>query len=452
MSQAPLSPPAEVNHSAPNGTPPGGASPNGTPPGGASPNGAPPEPAYKSGISITQVAIALIAIFTFVYLKPDVAKTVAIFVVTLSILVFVHEWGHFQFARWAGMKVNRFAIGFPPFIYTKRVNDINYSIGALPIGGMVDIAGLGSEEEMVATATGEAPTPVKNTTRVRGEKQFQDASLFWRFMTLFAGPLMNFIFAIVLAIGLLSIVGAPDLTTPGVRGNYVQGTLSSSPAARAGVQPGDLVVGVNDTMTDDAGKITQLLRKTPPGATVNLKLKRQDKIIGVPVKPELSEIPGVKGKVPTIGVSFDVDPATITNYKRLGVVDATKVAFASSYGMASGILGLVKRAFTGKLTAVDKGGVGGPVAIAKMAKTSSDSGFYQMALFAASLSINLGLLNLLPLPALDGGRILFLGYELVMRRPLDPRKEGLVHAAGMVLLLAFMLFITLRDVAPMISR
>ena len=403
-------------------------------------------PAPEGSVNPLTVGLVLLAIIGLAVLKPEIAKTALVFVVTLSILVFVHEWGHFQFARWAGMKVNRFAIGFPPFIYTKKVRGIDYSIGALPIGGMVDIAGLGSEEEMVHTVTGEGETPVVNTARPRGQKQFQDGSLFARFMVLFAGPLMNFILAIVIFVGLLSIVGAPDMTTPGIKNNYVAGTFRGSPAAKAGVQSGDSVVGVGNTKTDDPEKISELIRKTPAGAKIDLKIKRDGKIIDAPVVPELSEIPGVKGKVPTVGVSFAVDPTTITKYNRLSVIDATQRAFASSWNMSSQILGLVKRAFTGHLTNMDKGGVGGPVAIAKMAKTSSDAGPYSLLLFGATLSINLGLLNLLPLPALDGGRILFLGYELIMRRPLDPRKEGLVHAAGMVLLLAFMLFITLRDV------
>ena len=418
-------------------------------------------PAPEGSVNPVTVGLIVLAAIGLAVLKPEIAKTTLIFVVTLSILVFVHEWGHYQFARWAGMKVNRFAIGFPPFIYTKRVKGINYSIGALPIGGMVDIAGLGSEEEMVHTGKDKAEGLLERTNigeqseKAQREwapsgggngKQFQEANLGWRFMTLFAGPLMNFILAIVIFVGLLSIVGAPDMT--GAKMNRVGATLSSSPAARAGVQTGDLIVGVNQIKTDDAEKITELIRQVPAGQSVDLQLKRQDKIISVPVTPELKTIPvnGVNKKVPTVGVAFDVDPATVTKYTRLSVVDATKQAFASSIGMSSQILGLVKRAFTGQLTDMDKGGVGGPVAIAKASKSASDAGYYSLLLFGASLSINLGLLNLLPLPALDGGRILFLGYELIMRRPFDPRKEGLVHAAGMVLLLAFMLFITLRDV------
>ena len=416
-------------------------------------------PAPEGSVNPITVGLIVLAVGALTFLRPEIAKTALVFIVTLSILVFVHEWGHFQFARWAGMKVNRFAIGFPPFIYTKKYKGIDYSIGALPIGGMVDIAGLGSEEEMVHTSkenvdsllersnAGERSEKAQREWAAPGQlKQFQEANLGWRFLTLFAGPLMNFILAIVIFVGLLSIVGAPDMTDANM--NRVGATMGGSPAAKAGVQTGDLVVGVGPVKTDDAEKITELIRATPAGKSVDLQLKRKDKVVTTPITPELKTIPvdGVDKKVPTVGIVFDVDPTTVTKYERLSIVDATKQAFVSSFGMSYQILSLVKRAFTGKLTDMDKGGVGGPVAIAKAAKSSSDAGYYSLLLFGASLSINLGLLNLLPLPALDGGRILFLGYELIMRRPLDPRKEGLVHAAGMVLLLAFMLFITLRDV------
>ena len=287
--------------------------------------GAGKAPAPEGSVNPLTVGIILLAIIGLAVLKPDIAKTALVFVVTLSILVFVHEWGHFQFARWAGMKVNRFAIGFPPFIYTKRVRGIDYSVGALPIGGMVDIAGLGSEEEMVHTVKGEGQTPVKNTARPFGQRQFQDGSLLARFMVLFAGPLMNFILAIAISVGLFSVIGTPDFTTPGIKANYVAGTFRGSPAAKAGVQSGDSVVGVGQTLTDDPETLTKLIRKTPKGAKIDLKIKHDGKIISKSIVPELSEIPGVKGKVPTVGVSFDVDPTTITKYNRLGIVDATKI-------------------------------------------------------------------------------------------------------------------------------
>ncbi len=398
-------------------------------------------------VTLAQVALGVAVVIALESRFPGTIRAIVAFILTLSILVFVHEWGHYQFARWAGMKVNRFAIGFPPFIYTKRKNDIDYSIGALPIGGMVDIAGLGSEEEMVNTATGEAPTPRRDPSRPFGQRQYQDANLFWRFMVIFAGPMMNFIFAIVLAISFFSIIGFPDSSK--ATNNRISETMGGSPAARAGVQSGDLIVGINGVATKNDEKISQIIRGSL-NKPITLKVLREGKPVDIQMQPALRSVPTRDGKstenVPTIGIMFEPDPKTVT-FRRVGVGEATQKAFIVSTNMTLQVVGLLKRVVTAQLTDVDKASIGGPLKIAKKAgQASRDGGLPQSIMMAIGLSMNLGLMNLLPLPALDGGRIMFLGYELVMRRPFNPRWEGLVHGAGMLMLLTFMLFITLRDV------
>ncbi len=407
-----------------------------------------PDPVAERSSGFKELAIIAFVALAFAVVKPDWFRTGITFIAILGILVFVHEWGHFQFARWAGLKVNRFALGFPPFIYTRHHKGVAYSLGALPIGGMVDIAGLGSEEEMVAEVKGQGAPVVRNTNRPFGQKQFQDVSLGWRFMTLFAGPLMNFIFAIVVAIALFSLYGAPNFSKS--KENSVGLVMGGSPASKAGLRAGDLVVSVNGKPADDAKAITPLIRGHKNGPLA-LGIVREEKPLTLQIEPKFEDQKRADGKgtenVATVGVMFTDDPKTIT-FDKLGIVDSTKLAFKSAFGMTAQIGALLKRAFTFQLTTLDKSAVGGPVKIVEAVGVASrsGSGFFPLVSLTVALSINLGLLNLLPFPALDGGRILFLGYELIMRRPLDPRKEGIVHAAGMVMLLAFMLFITLRDV------
>ncbi len=219
--------------------------------------------------------ITAISIAAITYFFPQFAFKALVFIGVLSVLVFVHELGHFQLARWAGMKVNRFAVGFPPWIYTKRRDGIDYSIGALPIGGMVDIAGLGSEEEMVATAHGEM---LENSTRPskkdvpRGQRQFQDTNLGWRFLTLFAGPLMNFIFALVLYIGMFSLIGVPivDVSTK------VEAVMSDSPASKAGIQAGDKLLAVDGKRSDKTNDIAGAIQAAD-GKPVVITLLRDSK-------------------------------------------------------------------------------------------------------------------------------------------------------------------------------
>ena len=421
----------------------------------------------------TWLVIAALAI-VFVWRYPGAAYTTVAFIVVLSVLVFVHEWGHYQFALWGGMKVNRFGIGFPPWIYTKRHNGIDYSIGALPIGGMVDIAGLGSEEEMVATAKdstggiGTAGTTVEGVEaqsaarpsrmdsyrhrrpeRPHGEKEFQDATLGWRFWTLFAGPLMNFLFAMIVFVALFSFVGVPDRekSTPT---NEVDAVSPGSPAEIAGIQSGDRIVGINGQRTTNTEKLRELI--AAGGAKpLAVAIERKGEVMEKTVHPEMAEQPTIAGKMelrPMIGVQFHLDIA----FEKVGFVTAIEEGWKHAFGISAAILGIVKRAVTFNLSKTDKTSIGGPVRIAQEVGRSAKSDWRQLAIFAAGLSVNLGLLNLLPLPALDGGRILFLGYELLMGRPLDPKKEGLVHMAGMALLLALMLFITLKDVLPYIRK
>ena len=432
-----------------------------------------PEAAPRKFDSNTLIWIAVIAAAIFLAFRfPSVAYTIVVFAITLGVLVFVHEWGHFQFARWGGMKVNRFGIGFPPWIYTRHHKGVDYSIGALPIGGMVDIAGLGSEEDMVAGAKGDAEAlnvSAANPDAAHGEKQFQDASLGWRFWTLFAGPLMNFIFAIVVFIAVFSFWGLPDAATSQVT-NVVQNVQGGSPADKAGIQHGDKLIGVNgqkaagtwqisEMINDSAEHFSRARVKSPEaGITaradygigtvrpVTVTVERDGKTLQKSLTPVLQERSTLGGsgaeKALIVGVEFTQEMA----FKKVPLMKAVPAGFVMAVGISSQILQMVGRAATFNLSPEEKRGVGGPVKIAEQAGQNARQGFGQLLLFAGLLSVNLGLLNLLPIPALDGGRILFVIYEKIMRRPVDPRKENLVHLAGMALLLAFMVFITLRDV------
>ncbi|RYX80588.1 RIP metalloprotease [bacterium] len=393
----------------------------------------------SSGIKELVIVAAIAAAFAI--FKPDLFKTVAVFVATLGVLVFVHEWGHFQFARWAGLKVNRFALGFPPFIYNKRYKGINYSLGALPIGGMVDIAGLGSEEEMVADVRGKGTAPVRNTSRPRGEKQFQDVHLGWRFLTLFAGPLMNFLLAIALFVGVYSIAGIPDATIKA----RVESVTPDYPAIKAGIKEGDDIVAFGSKKTPTLESLVTAIHENKAKAST-ITVLRDGKNITFPITPQIRDINNNGKPLPSIGIGFDQEAISSFKYQKVSPADAVRYGFLESAGVSMSILDTVRKAVTGQLAAHEKKAIGGPIKIARVMNVAADFGWPVLFRVAAMLSVNLGLLNLMPFPALDGGRIMFLGYELIMRRPVDPRKEGIVHAAGMVVLLAFMLFITLRDV------
>lgn len=400
--------------------------------------------------------VGLLGIGVFAVRFPAYAFGAFMFAVTLSTLVFVHEWGHYQFALWAGMRVKRFAIGFPPFIYTRRRNNIDYSIGALPIGGMVDIAGLGSEEEMVGSAKGTTSThAAPNKNKPFGQKNFQDASLGWRFLTLFAGPLMNFVLALLIFASLFSLVGVPDKASDTTIVDVVQ---TSTPAFKAGLQSDDKIVAIDGQKITKSGEAIKIIRGGE-GKPVILAVERGDKTLNLKLTPIMEDQPDdkVSKPVPIIGIMF---LSRVESYERVGLLRG-KTGFGDSavgYGLqfswaqTQQIFGLLRRAFTFQLTETDKRSVGGPVKIAQTVEHSARRSWQLWVITAGALSLNLGLMNLLPIPALDGGRIMFIIYEAITRRPFDARKEGLVNAVGMAMVLMFMLFMTFRDVLPFITR
>lgn len=392
--------------------------------------------------------------------NPQAARTTGIFVMMLGLLVFVHEWGHFQFARWAGMKVNRFAVGFPPWLWSRRKDGIEYSIGALPLGGMVDIAGLGSEREMVSHLKGtetDAASQTDSATKdaSRNAKLFQHASLGWRFLTLFAGPLMNLIYALVVFICVYSLVGVPEPFNT----NRIDEIRPHSPARAAGIKTGDYWVGVHaggaDFRSTDVIELKSFVRRSEQ-SDITMIVRRGETELQRPLHRLFQEadpddaLKDPNGKaLPLTGL--EVRFQIVTPYRRLGVAGALRQGRDDVVGMWNEITGLLFRAATIRLTASDRSGVGGPLRMAEMVGQYTVLGWPALIVLSGVLSVNLAIMNLLPLPALDGGRILFLGLEWAAGKPINARLENRVHAIGMAALLAFMGFITLRDLLSVVA-
>lgn len=352
----------------------------------------------------------------------------------LGLLVFAHELGHYWAARRAGMKVHEFAIGMGPVLWsTKRavrlpvgggsapVDDtIMYSLRAIPLGGFVRIGGM---------EPGEDPNEPGS---------FNTKPWAWRFITLIAGCVMNFVLAAFLFCLLGTLIGLPT----GAATNEVDIVMPNTPAAQIGLQSGDRLLSVAGVRTDDVARLRKEI-ESHPKQPIFITFQRGNSTLTRTLTPA-----GVKedGKqVGRVGIQF------VTLKERKNPVEALSMGMQQTWGWSYTTVKGLSDMLTSKISV--KENVGGPVKIFQQTGQYAKRGIDDLIIFAAILSINLGIFNLLPIPALDGGRLIFLLLELVRRgRRVDPKKEAYVHAAGMVFLLMLILLITYKDVAEIVSK
>lgn len=334
-------------------------------------------------------------------------------VLAVSLLIVVHEAGHYLAARRFGMRVERFSIGFGPVIFSFRRGDTEFAVSALPLGGYVKISGM---------APGEA-----GDTADRG--LFANQAAWRRFIVILAGPAMNYLTAILVAWGLLATLGlrTPD---PSAR---IGAPVPGMPAEAAGLRSGDLIAAV-------AGKpvgswlelVTELQRH--PGESIVLDVVRGEG--SAAERLALRITPKDDGGVGRVGVP------QATALVRKGVGEALAEGFARTNTNAA----LQLRAFGSIFSTKQR--VEGPVGIARELVRGARAGVEPFLGLVWTISVVLAILNLLPVPALDGGRLVFLGYEIVTRRRVNERVEHLLHLAGFLLLVGLILAVTVFGDLP----
>jgi regulator of sigma E protease len=330
----------------------------------------------------------------------------------LLLLVFVHELGHFATAKLAGITVREFGIGYPPRLFGITYKGTIYSVNLLPLGGFTKMEGEDGTEAA-------AMRPGSFASKSKGV----------RTLVLAAGPIMNVILAPLLLMGVF-LIGMPT-PTGAVQVNNVQ---ADSPAAVGGLRQGDVVTDVQghpihsvqdfrDQVQFRLGQPTTVgvTRAGEPATTVTLTPRENPPAgqgsVGVAIQEQLVD------KQYPIWTAF-----------ALGVKEAAMTFAAIWVGLIQIIRGIIAPEFLG------------PVGIANVTGEVAQLGPQYLLEFAAFLSLNLAILNILPFPALDGGRILFVGIEAIRRRRIDPRKEGIVHLIGMAILLLFVAFVSYHDI------
>jgi regulator of sigma E protease len=351
--------------------------------------------------------------------------TVWPFLILLGVLVFVHELGHFLVAKRLGIRVLKFSLGFGPKIAGKKKGETEYVVSAIPLGGYVKLYG----EDPSEAVTGDDQ-----------EGSFSARPVLQRLGTVVAGPAMNFVLAFAV-FSFLSLFGIP------VHQAVVGQVSPDMPAARAGLQPGDRILAVDGTKIESWDEMAELIAASR-GHTLRLTVERGGQEIPVEVTPEVKEVPTAFGD-------------SASRYV-IGIVSAQEIAVRHNPMWQAPWIGLQMTGRTTWLTFEFLGrlilgqvnprrALGGPIAIAEMAGKAARAGFLNFVFLLAVLSVNLAVLNLLPIPILDGGHVLFFAIEGIRGRPVSLRHREVAQQIGLVLLLLLMAFVFYNDIARMVA-
>jgi regulator of sigma E protease len=347
--------------------------------------------------------------------------TILSFIVVLGIIVFVHELGHFLAAKSVGIRVETFSLGYPPKMIGKKYGETEYRLSWIPLGGYVKMSGMIDEGGGGESTLTGAPW------------EFASKNPLQKLWTVLAGVLMNFILAVLIFTGITAFKGVPEYA-----GAEIGSITVGGPAEAAGLQNGDRIVSIDGVPVVEW---EELVAQIHPRLEEQLQIlyERDGETAEVAVTTQIREmeIDGEWQEVGLIGIApqYSFRPATASEILVSGVVGTTR------------LIGLVwtsvKMLVTGRASVKD---LGGPVLIAKMSGDSAREGLAHFLNFIAFISINIGCLNLLPVPALDGGHAVIILAEGIVRRELPSKLKLALQQAGMILLLGLILFIIWNDV------
>ena len=341
------------------------------------------------------------------------------FIIILSVTIFVHELGHFIFAKKAGIYVYEFCIGMGPRIFKfKRKNDeTEYGIRLFPIGGFCAMAG----------------EDVLDDENVPKEKKLQSKTWMQKFSTMVAGVMFNFIFAIILLFIIGLINGNPN-NKP-----LVASVPNDGVSYAAGLRVGDEIIRLNGVKINTIDRL-MIEYQINYGDSIELEVLRDDEAKTITITPQ--EIKTEQGV--TYQYNFALDGSV-----EKGFFEAIAYAFTKFLSLIEQMVVTFAYLFTGKLSLTN---LSGPVGIYNIVDQSAAAGILSLISLTSLLSINVGFINLLPIPAFDGGRILFLIIEKIRRKPMQPKVENAIHAVGLVLLMILMVVVTYNDIVRFIIK
>ncbi len=441
-------------------------------------------------------------------------------IILLGVLIFVHELGHFIFAKLMGVKVLKFSIGFGPRLISKQVGETEYKISAIPLGGYVKMFGEESGEELHLTGDKGGEPGEEDMSRA-----FSSQPVWKRFAIVLAGPVFNVVFAVLVFTAIYvsgvpdfkPILGAIDADTPAGRAGLALGdrvveingrkidywsdiaearrnvadepmrivvdregrtveftlvpeketfddvlgdereiwatgmvpflpprigkVLEGTPAEKSGVREGDIIVEIDGVRIRTWEEMTKLIHESP-GTPLDIKFERDGEVFERTITPEKKSVQVSLGEKRDIGL-IGISPKTDYIYKGYPVVTAARYAVNETFFYSKLIFRFIGKLFQ---EADNMKEVGGPIRIVGLAHDAASEGFLRLLRFMAAISINLGIINLFPIPILDGGHLLFLSLEGIRRKPLSERAVMTAQRIGLALLLMLILVVTYNDI------
>lgn len=361
-------------------------------------------------------------------------------VVALGVLIFVHELGHFLVAKRVGILVETFSLGFGPKLLRRRFGETEYVLSAVPLGGYVKMYGEepGSLEAAAkeADAAGQQP---QGAPPIDPARAFSTQSVGKRLSVVAAGPFFNFFLAVFVFV-VVYLIGVPVLKPS------VGEVRQDMPAAAAGVQPGDLIVALEGREVKSWDELTAVVRQKA-NVPVKFTIQRENRIFDLTITPTSrtdTNLFGEKEEVGIVGIVAGGDYFT----QRYNPIAAIGKGFAETWKIISLTITAIVKIVQGVIPAKS---IGGPILIFTTAGKVAEMGLLPYAQFVALISINLGILNLLPIPLLDGGHIFFFSIEALTGRPVSVRKREIAQQVGLAFLILLMLFAVFNDISRMIQ-
>jgi regulator of sigma E protease len=359
--------------------------------------------------------------------------TIVPFLIVLTLVVFVHEMGHYLVGRWCGIRILTFSVGFgPELVGFNDRHGTRWRLSAVPLGGYVKFFG---DENAASAPDFSGVDSMSDEDRARS---FPGANVWKRIATVAAGPIANFILAILIFAVMFSLYGKP------VSDPVVSQVQPGSAAEEAGLLPGDVVVAIDGEPITTFEELRRYVSPRP-GVNVVVTIRRNQKTLDIPLVPRRSEIEdqfGNKMEVGLIGVVTDISAG---NFRRLDLnpIEAVSEGVSSSWYIVSRTVGYIANIFRGR-EKPDQ--LGGPIKIAQMSGQMASLGVGALLQLAAVISVSIGFLNLLPIPVLDGGHLVFYAIEILRGKPVGEKAQEIAFKIGFSLILMLMIFATWNDV------